>query len=335
MPRPPRPLPAALGSCFRSADAIEHGVSSGRLRARDLATPFRGVRVTSAFLADAGSDDGEPLALDRAERRRILQRARAYSTIMPPNAFFAGRTTAVLLGCPIPHDGPNGDRLTVAVFAPLRAPRRNGIHGLALSPRLASVGVHEGLRVTSPASTWAMLGPELTRRELILLGDAMVRVPRDSRGTPRPEWRLATVDTLRLSALAPGRRGRAKLLDALADVRVGSMSPLESDFRLDAAAAGLPEPELDVEIRDAGGRLLGIADVAYRGFRTLVEIEGDHHRTTRAQWNRDIGKHAAYVAAGWEVVRLTSSHIRGHRPQAAAITREVLVRRGWRPEAGL
>ena len=34
---------------------------------------------------------------------------------------------------------------------------------------------------------------------------------------------------------------------------------------------------------------------------------------------------------GWEVVRLTSTHIRGRGPQAALMVREVLLRRGWRP----
>ena len=97
--------------------------------------------------------------------------------------------------------------------------------------------------------------------------------------------------------------------------------------------AGLPEPELDVEIRDASGSLCGITEIVYRKYRTLVEIEGDHHRTDQQQWDRDIEKYAAYVAEGWEVVRLTSRHIRGSHPRAVAIVREVLKRRGWRPDA--
>ena len=39
--------------------------------------------------------------------------------------------------------------------------------------------------------------------------------------------------------------------------REGSMSPQETDFRLVVVAAGLPEPALDVEVRDHAGRWWG------------------------------------------------------------------------------
>ncbi|MBN9175878.1 MAG: hypothetical protein J0I43_00695 [Microbacterium sp.] len=124
------------------------------------------------------------------------------------------------------------------------------------------------------------------------------------------------------------------LLRALECIRVGSMSPLETDFRLVTAAAGLPEPELDVEIRDERGVLLGIADARYEAYRVIVEVEGDHHRTSRAQWRRDIAKHAAYVRAGYEVVRLTAPDVRGaggSAPTADLIVRVALERHGFRP----
>ncbi|MDQ1217272.1 hypothetical protein [Microbacterium arborescens] len=53
---------------------------------------------------------------------------------------------------------------------------------------------------------------------------------------------------------------RAKLVEALGLIREGAMSPLETDFRLAAVAAGLPEPLLDQDIRDAataGSRVKG------------------------------------------------------------------------------
>ena len=89
-----------------------------------------------------------------------------------------------------------------------------------------------------------------------------------------------------------------------------------------------------MEIRDTAGSLCGITEIVYPEYRTLVEIEGDHHRTDQKQWDRDIEKYATYVAEGWEVVRLTSRHIRGPHPRAVAIVRDVLKRRGWRPDAG-
>ncbi len=146
-----------------------------------------------------------------------------------------------------------------------------------------------------------------------------------------PRNRMCTIDDLARMVAAGRRRGIGRLQEALPLVRVGSASTLETEFRLDAAAAGLPTAELDVEIRDDRGALLGITEIVYPLYRTVVEIEGDHHRTDRKQWNRDIDKYAAYAAQGWEVVRLTSAHIRGAERSGVSLVRSVLQRRGWRP----
>lgn len=97
-------------------------------------------------------------------------------------------------------------------------------------------------------------------------------------------------------------------------------------MRLDAAYAGLPAPDLDVEVRDEAGRLLGISELFYSEHRVAVEVEGDHHRTSRAQWTRDLDKYAAYAAVGIEVVRLTSAHIRGPHRRAVALIAAALDR---------
>ena len=326
MPAAPRELPPELGESFAYAGALASGVSARRLRARDLEAPFRGVRRVALDPGLAVSDDA-PLARDRALQRRIERDARAYLHVMAPQAFFAGRTAAVLYGLPVPE--PRA--LDVGVTLPARAPRGAGVQGHTLNAGYASVRMLRGLRIASPASTWAMLGAELDERELVRLGDAIVRIPRDDRGRPHPELQLATIDELR-SALEAGRRpGAPRLRRALARIRVGSMSPLETDARLDLVDAGLPEPDLDVEVRNSTGRLLGIADGRFPRERVLIEVEGDHHRTDRRQWARDIEKHAAYVAEGYEVVRLTGVQIRRHPADAVALVRAALIRRGWSP----
>lgn len=335
MPLPPRPLPDALGAAFSCADAVDAGVSPRRLRAKDLDSPFHGVRQrrdapTPPFgmIAAPEPRDGEqPLARDRVQRRAVLRTAMAYTAVMAKYAFFTSRTAAVIYGLPVTHT----DELEVGVHGPSTAPRGRGIRGIKVQPSLVNVREHEGLRVSSPASTWAMLGHDLSVRELVTVGDAIVRIPRDEGGRLRADQQLASVEQLRRAADAGPRRGVAKLREAVHLVQVGSSSPLETEFRLDAAAAGLPEPGLDVEIRDRRGTLLGITEISYAEFRTLVEIEGDHHRVTKKQWDRDIDKYAAYAAEGWEVVRLTSRHIRGDRPRACGMVATVLVRRGWRP----
>ncbi|MBD3941825.1 hypothetical protein IF188_08980 [Microbacterium sp. NEAU-LLC] len=298
------------------------------MRATDLDRPFHGVRgrPPAPKTDDRRDDEPAPTRWDAARAVEKLK-AQAFATVMPPQMFFAGRTAAVLQGAPIDP----GDQIVVGVLAPDRAPRATGVRGVKVASKLAFVHTHDGLRMTTPASTWAMLGAELSTRELVALGDWFVRVPRDERGRLQPGLQLATIDHLERAVEAGRRVGVAKLRDALPLIRVGSSSPLETEFRIDAAAGGLPEPALDVEIRDAAGTLLGITEVVYRDQRVGVEVEGDHHRTSRAQWERDIDKYASYAAEGWEVVRLTSKQIRGARPTAVAIVRAALVRRGWTP----
>ncbi|WP_194396513.1 hypothetical protein [Microbacterium atlanticum] len=326
MPRVPRPLPPELGDAFAYADARRAGVTRRRLRAQDCEAPFRGVRLlTRPDRIEEAAD--APLARDRIQRADVTRRARGLQQVMPAHAFFATETAAVLWGVPVSH----GDLLAVAVPAPHRAPRRQGVRGLQVDPGLVRVSDCGGVRVSSPASTWAMLGSILTLRELVTAGDAFVRIPRDDREKPLPHRSLTSIEQLQRATAAGPRKGAARLRAALELIRVGSSSPLESEYRLDAAGAGLPEPQLDVEIRDAAGRLLGISEVVYPHQRTVVEIEGDHHRTSRAQWNRDIEKYASYAQAGWEVVRLTSAHIRGRHPRAISIVRATLLRRGWEP----
>lgn len=278
MPVAARPLSPTLGTVFRVGTALDAGHTTRRMRATDLETPFHGVRRRVELGLEEETLDDEPLARDRAARAETLRDAEAYFEVAPAHTFLAGRSAAVAWSLPCDLDG----ELWIGTVAPQRAPRRPNVHGVKVAAHLATVQDHDGFRVTDPPTTWAMLGGELTHRELVILGDAIVRIPRDSRGRPMPETRLATLAQLGAAA-APGRPHRRRLLAALAEIRVGSMSPLETDYRMLASAAGLPEALLDVEIRDASGTLLGISDAVYPDFRTIVEVEGDHHRTSRAQ----------------------------------------------------
>ena len=250
----------------------------------------------------------------------------AYGNVMPESSFYCGRTAAVAYRLPVGHPG----ELEVAVFSPRRAPRAKGIKGRRVATHLATTRVIDGLLVSSPASTWAMLARELKERELVAVGDAIVQIPRDEFGTQHPELALGTLAQLQAAADAGPRPPTTTLLrSALEKVRIGSSSPLETDYRLIADAAGLPTPELDHEVRAPGGQLLGISEFFYREYNLVVEVEGDHHRTDRIQWDRDIDKYRAYNDVGVGVERLTARHIRGDNPRCVDVVRSALRRRGW------
>lgn len=330
MPITPSSLPSALGVRFNVGSGREAGLTRGRMRAKDLDRPFHGARRTVADIAaeqDEITRDTEPLALTRTSKRLMRSKALSYLQVAASGSFICGASSAVLRGYPV--DSP--DKLDVAVFAPRRAPKGRGVKGRTIRPHLVVIDELDGIPTSSPASTWAMLGRDLSVRKLIILGDAMVRIPRDDHGIPHPERAGATIEQLQAVIDAGSRPGLKKLRTALDRIRVGCSSPLETDYRLDSEDAGLPEPELDVDICDDRGRRLGISEFAYRQYRVVVEIEGDHHRSSKQQWNRDLQKYRDYANAGWEVVRLTALDIRT-RKTAARIVREVLMRRGWRPD---
>ncbi|WP_448710884.1 hypothetical protein [Microbacterium profundi] len=330
MPFAPNPLPDSLGGQFSVRDATSQGATRRRMRANDLAIPFRGTRRTAKFTgqrAIEAAEDKASYSEFRQKRQAHIDDARVYSTIMPPDSFFCAATAAVV-GYALPVTTPTD--LQVAVIAPQRAPRAKGIRGRKVAAHLATVTEISGLRMTTPANTWAMLARELTLRELVEIGDAVVRVPRDDFGRQHPELAHATIAELAAEvSCGPRPPSTSKLRAALELICVGSSSVLETDFRLDAAAAGLPEPVLDMEIRDQRGRLLGISELVYPQYRIVVEIEGDHHRTSRQQWNRDLDKYNDYAEAGWDVVRVTSLHINGSHPDAVRRVAAALRRRGW------
>ncbi|HKT55150.1 MAG TPA: hypothetical protein VJR25_00130 [Microbacterium sp.] len=293
------------------------------------------------------SPDESPAARDaRRYTAEITGRAQALAQVMPPTWVFCHVTAAVLWGLPVPlrllrpavernRDQsivpPRG--LDVGILAPGRAPRRVGIRGYELSPRLATVRTVKGMPVTSPATTWAMLAAQLTVDELVALGDAIVFIPRRQgmkRGTP--DDALGTVAHLASAAHAPLRRHAVKLRQALALVRVGSASAAETRVRLGCVRGGLPEPTLDFDVFALDGTAIGFTEFAHEEFRVLTEYEGDHHRVDRAQWQRDVEKHAACVDAGWEVLRLTAADAYPRVEPAVERIRRALIRGGWRPD---
>ena len=326
----PSHLPRALGAHFSVAGGREAGLTRRRMRAKDLDRPFHGARRTVADISseqEAIAGDTAPLAITRSDMRRVRAKALSFLQVAAPGTFVCGASAAMLRGYPV----ATSSELDVAVVAPRRAPKGRGVKGRRLEPHLVEVEVVDGIPASTPASTWAMLGRDVSLRKLIILGDAIVRIPRDERGIPHPERAGATIDQLQAAIDAGSRAGVKKLRAALDRIRVGCSSPLETEYRLDSEDAGLPEPELDVDIRDARGRRLGISEFAYPRYGVVVEIEGDHHRSSKQQWNRDLQKYRDYANAGWEVVRLTGHDVRTQRT-AVRIVREVLIRRGWRPD---
>lgn len=303
-------LPTELGSAFRVRDALERGVQPSRLRARDLEQPFRGVRVQSNNVGQRPllqNDESDAL------RAEVLASARAYALRMEPHEFFSHSTAAHIWGVPLPP--LRTSKLHVSVVAPHRPVRVRGVVAHEAQPHLTRVVTHadSGLRVSSPATTWATLGSELWHPyDLVAAGDAFIRVQR----FPGPWFRqlpppLARFDQLEAAVRAGRRVGRPALRAALPKLRTGSASRTESWTRLIICEAGLPEPALDHDVYDARGTFIGCVDQAYPELKIAIEYEGDHHRLDPSAWNRDLAKHDALQAAGWRVIRVSRAMLFG------------------------
>ena len=323
-------LPGELGDVFTPAEALRFGISAGRLdRHPRVAAPFSGVRVR----VDPPRQEESPW--DAWKRTAVLH-ARAYARVMPVGAFVGGFTALAVLGLPTPRWHPDAMPdprvVEISVFAPRRSVRATGVLPRQIRPALCHVVTRDGIPVASPASVWAMLADRLTTHQLVALGDAIIRIPRIP---PQPIERAGppkgTLAQLKAAVEAGPRAGVETLREAFGLVRQGSSSPGETEQRLVMLEAGLPEPVLDHDVYSARGVLLGCSEIAYPRLRTAIECEGDQHRTSRAQWDRDIDKYQAYAEAGWSVMRATDRLIHRRTDENVRRIRTLMVRAGWRP----
>jgi len=87
---------------------------------------------------------------------------------------------------------------------------------------------------------------------------------------------------------------------------------MESRLRLLILAAGFSEPETSCPVPVAGEILH--ADLGYRELKIAIEYEGSYHFEGGAeQARRDIARHEAMRAAGWNVLLVTALDMRDPR----------------------
>ena len=314
--------------------ALEAGLPYTRLNRSDLETPFRGVRILRDGIAPHDRD--LPLSHQPPPQvSRILHLAHSYFAMDRPEDLFLSHTTAALvLGLPVALQYLDDTRIEASRISPAKRPSGRNVRGHEVLPSYVHRVHHGGLPVSDAASTWAILASRLPLPELVVLGDAIIRVPRMPGTLRDPRDRgLATLAELEAAVDVGPRPGSRLLRKALLLIRQGAASRPETLLRLHLELPGMPEPQLDHDVYDAQGRLLGCSEIAYPEFRVAVEYESEHHRVDREQWNRDIRKYSDYAAAGWEPVRITARHLFGTPPEAARLVQAALVRAGWRPRS--
>lgn len=281
-------LPEGLRATgFALPDALELGMSRGRLRSRALVVPFRGARALQA---------------PTSSRERAL----AFAPLLRPWQCLAGISALAVLGLPIPRRLAGEEAVDVLSEKGRSFPVRDGVRVRRMAADRIETREVDGVLVASPALLWALMALRCTEHELVRIGDAVV-TDADNYPDLRVPGPLATLAELRgIAEQWPARQGGATLRRALPRVRERVESPRETDMRLYIVDAGMPEPEIQVTVHDpATGRRLGRADLMHADARVVEEYEGAQHRS-KEQWDRDIEKYREFERIGLHVVRATN-----------------------------
>lgn len=215
-----------------------------------------------------------------------LEIARAFVPRLGERTVLGGLTAARIWGLPVPRRFDGDATVHVLVPAGRNRPVGRGILSRSVHERLWDARELHGVPVASPALTWATASRHLEVSELVVLGDAFVAIA--------GAW--------------GSRTGGAAMRIAVTRVRTGVESPMETWTRLVIVAAGLPEPEVGVELWD-GSEFVGRIDLAYRTQKIAIEYEGDHHRTDKRQWHKDIGRVNRLQEIDWFAIRATTTQL--------------------------
>jgi hypothetical protein len=157
-----------------------------------------------------------------------------------------------------------------------------------------------GMPVTTPARTALDLACRYPGGKAVALLDALARATR-----------VKVADVELLAERYQGRRYIRRARRALALVDPGAESPRETWLRLLLIRAGFPSPTTQLPVYDLYGQLVAVLDMGWKHLMIAVEYDGDHHRTDRKQFYKDIRRAEAVAELGWIHIRVTAEDTEG------------------------
>lgn len=252
-----------------------------------------------------------------SERELVL----AWARTLPPDWALSHHAAAVALELPLPARRPPAPGF---IEVPLHAtgpaasrPRRRDAD-FHVRPLCSDDVVRiDGVLVTRPARTFADLAAHLPLLDLVPLGDVVLA---------QEDW---TCEAL-AAYCEPVRRGKARLLTAIPLLNKDAETAQESRTRLLMHLAGMPTPEVQVDLYDDDGKFVGRADLYVREFLTMVEHLGrDHFDKRKTPEEYDPSRRSRAHRAGYEYVELTATSILHHPLVGLGRVAEALRARGW------
>jgi very-short-patch-repair endonuclease len=282
---------------FTRADALAAGLSVKQLRGSRFRRIFRGV------LIDADVPDSPWV------------RTAAALLLHPAVAFASHHSAGRLYGVPLPRHPFEH----VTVWRPGDRASRQGIrcHVTKFAEPDDVVSV-QGLRVSTPCRMFVELASVLGLVDLVVVGDAMVRLG------------LATrQEIVDYCAVTPAQHG-SDARRAAAYVREGVDSPMESRLRMLLVLAGIPEPEINFKVRDRNGVVIYRFDLSYPEIKLIVEYDGRQHAEDTGQWNHDLTRREWLDDHGWKLIVVTARDFYSHPRRVIDRVRRGLCERGRR-----
>ena len=291
---------------FTRADAIAAGISPKQLRGSRFRRIFHGVYIEATI-------PNHPLI-----------RAQAALAIHPTTAYASHLTAARVYRVPVPK--LSDEHVTVPEKA-----SRSQVHGVSChvaSRKPSEVVEVDGVRISAPCVMFVELASVLDLVDLVVVGDALVRL-RLASPQHLVGWCQASTDRFAVAA----RR-------AAGYVRERVDSAMETRLRMLIVLVGLPE--VNFEISDETGHLLYRLDLSYPDLRLVVEYDGRQHAVDVGQWGHDLDRREWFDDEKWRVLIVTSKGIYREPERTLQRIHKALAERGcpglprrlsdaWRP----
>ncbi|MCS3880936.1 hypothetical protein GII30_21075 [Gordonia amarae] len=212
--------------------------------------------LAPGVLAPAGLFDGSP---EERHRQLALMWARHNAN---PHRALSGVSAAAVLGLPV--WGLDVRRVVAVDWGRAPGTRTSSRLHLVSDRRPPAVVDTDGVPVTAAARTVVDVARSGARIPAIALGDSALHQG------------LCTRDDLAGELdLVVGMTGAARARTVVASLDGRAESVLESRSRIELADAGLPRPELQVELFDRLGRFIARVDMYWQKERVVGEADGN------------------------------------------------------------
>ncbi len=158
------------------------------------------------------------------------------------------------------------------------------------------IAVVNGMRVTTPARTALDLARRYPKAVAVASIDALAQAV---------ELKMADIELL--VGRYRGRRGMKAARVALELVDGGAQSPKETWLRLLLIEAGFPPPQTQIPVLNEWRWAEAYLDMGWEDIKVAAEYDGDHHRTSRYHYVKDIRRLEKLERRyGWIVVRVVA-----------------------------